>query len=96
MPSDTKSEYHTHVNLHRYRNRLREFVSFQDASGVLLDAHFEVRNGKLFLLSRGGTKGAANVRNTQYGPALRILLERINQSALSLAGAWSIVVEFNI
>ncbi len=61
---------------------------FQDASGVLLDAHFEVRNGKLFLLSRGGTKGAANARNTQYGPALRILLERINQSALSLAGAW--------
>ena len=61
---------------------------FQNASGVLIDAKFEVRNGILILRSRGGGKGTSTARNTQYGMALRLLLERISQSTLSLRGVW--------
>ena len=61
---------------------------FRDDSGEPLDAHFEVREGTLVLHSRGGAIGSPNVRNTEYGPALRILLKRINQSALTLTGVW--------
>ena len=61
---------------------------FHDDSGKPLDAHFEVREGTLILHSRGGAIGSPNVRNTEYSPALRILLKRIDQSALTLTGAW--------
>ncbi|MDE0411661.1 MAG: HNH endonuclease [Gammaproteobacteria bacterium] len=53
-----------------------------------MDAHFEIQDGKLILCSRGGTLGTSNARNTEYGPALRILLKRIERSNLALIGVW--------
>ena len=53
-----------------------------------MDAHFEVQEGELILHSRGGAIGSANAQNTEYGPALRILLERIFQSNMTLVGVW--------
>ncbi len=61
---------------------------FHDATGTPLDAHFEVQDRTLILHSRGGTIGAANARNTKYGPALRILLKRIEHFKLTLVGVW--------
>ena len=61
---------------------------FHDDSGVRMDAQFEVRKGKLILYSRSGTKGTPEARNTEYGLALRILLQRIGQSDLTLVGVW--------
>ena len=61
---------------------------FHSDSGTPLDAHFEIENGELILHSRSGTIGTANARNTKYGPALRILLARIEQSNLKLVGVW--------
>ena len=61
---------------------------FHDDSGAPIDSHFEVQSGELTLLSRGGTIGSANARNTQYGPALRLLLERIDRSELTITGVW--------
>ena len=53
-----------------------------------MDAHFEVQDGELILHSRGGTKDTTKALNTKYGAALRILLERIDQSDLTLVGVW--------
>ena len=61
---------------------------FHDDSGEPIDAHFEVQSEKLILHSRGGTINSANARNTEYGSALRLLLERIEHSDLILAGVW--------
>ena len=61
---------------------------FYYASAEPIDAHFEIHEGKLILLSRGGAKGTPFARNTQYAQAFRLLLERISKSALTLAGAW--------
>ena len=61
---------------------------FHDDCDAPIDAHFEVQSGELILHSRGGTIGSASARNTQYGPALRLLLERIESSELVLAGVW--------
>ena len=58
---------------------------FRDDSGALIDSHFEVLSGELILHSRGGKIGAPNARNTQYGVALHLLLERIHRSGLALA-----------
>lgn len=61
---------------------------FHDVSGTPMDAHFEMQGGMLILHSRGGTKGTANAQNTEYGPALRILLKQIKRAELMLAGVW--------
>ena len=61
---------------------------FHDDSGEPIDARFEVQSEELILHSRGGTIDSANARNTQYGLALRLLLERIEHSDLILAGVW--------
>lgn len=61
---------------------------FHDDYGTPMDAHFEVQDEILILHSRGETIGAANARNTKYGPALRILLERIEHFKLTLVGVW--------
>lgn len=53
-----------------------------------MDAHFEMQGGMLILHSRGGTIGTANAKNTEYGPALRILIERIKRAELMLIGVW--------
>ena len=61
---------------------------FRDDSGELIDSHFEVLSGELILHSREGKIGSPNARNTQYGLALKLLLERIHRSGLALEGAW--------
>ena len=60
-------------------------IQFHDDSGKLMDAHFEVVSGDLILHSRGGAKGTAGARNTEYQAALRLLLKRIEDSGLGLA-----------
>ena len=61
---------------------------FRDDSGKPIDSQFEVLSGELILHSRGGTIGSPNARNTQYGLALQLLLERIHRSELKLGGVW--------
>ena len=62
---------------------------FHDDSGEPMDAHYEpLPEGRLILHSRGGTIGSPSARNTEYSPALRILLERIDRSNLVLEGVW--------
>ncbi len=55
---------------------------FYDDSGKKLDACFEAQDGMLFLQSRGGAKGTPKARNTEYGPALNLLLKRIKDTNL--------------
>ena len=50
-----------------------------------MDAHYVLQKNRLILCSRGGSIGSASARNTQYGPALRKLLERTDQSALNIS-----------
>ena len=63
-------------------------LQIHDDSGATIDARFEVRPKELILHSRGGASGSPNARNTRYGPALRLLLERIARSRLALDGVW--------
>ncbi len=56
--------------------------------GILLDAHLEVRGGVIILHSRSGAKGEHNARNTDYGPALRLMLERLEAASLPIEGVW--------
>ncbi|MDE0533101.1 MAG: HNH endonuclease [Albidovulum sp.] len=59
-----------------------------DDYGSPMDACFETRKGELILHSRGGKIGSKNAQNTEYGPALRMLLKRVQQSNLKLEGVW--------
>ena len=61
---------------------------FNNDSGLALDAHFQTQDGILILRSRGGARGSSTAQNTEYGPAFRLLLERIDQSHLELEGIW--------
>ena len=61
---------------------------FHDDSGSPIDSYFEVHSSELILHSRGGKIGSVNARNTQYSMALRMLLERIDRSELTLSGVW--------
>ena len=61
---------------------------FHDDSGAPIDAHFEAQSAQLTLHSRGGTAGSPKARNTDYGSALRMLLDRITRSELTLVGVW--------
>lgn len=61
---------------------------FRGNSGAPIDAHFEVGSGNLVLHSRGGTKGTAQARNTDYQAALRLMLERFRRSGLEINDAW--------
>lgn len=55
--------------------------------GKILDAHFEVDGTDLVFHSRGGTKGK-DARNSDYGVALRLLLERLRGRTLKLVSIW--------
>ena len=61
---------------------------FRDDSGAPIDAHFEVGSGNLVLHSRGGTRGTAQARNTEYQAAMRLMLERFKRSGLEITDAW--------
>ena len=84
----TSSGSGTPTDRPKIQEREMSRYQFHDDSGAPIDSHFEVQSGELILHSRGGTIGSANARNTQYGPALRILLERIHRSELTLTGVW--------
>ena len=63
---------------------------FHDDSEVEIDARFEIQPGELILLSRGGPRGSPNARNTAYKKdLLRMILERIRRSELTLIGVWA-------
>lgn len=65
-------------------------MAFQvvDDDGNPLDAHFDLDGADMVFHSRGGTKGSAAALNTDYGRALRLLLDRIERNALGVQGAW--------
>ena len=65
-------------------------MTFQvvDDDENLLDAHFDLEGTDVIFHSRGGTRGSAAARNTDYGRALRFLLDRIERNALGVQGAW--------
>ncbi len=56
--------------------------------GVPLDATVTLEAGAITLHSRGGTLRAPNVRNTEYGAALRLLLARLLKHGRNIHGAW--------
>lgn len=60
----------------------------QDRAGATLDAQGEIIDGVIILHSRGGARGAPNVRNTEYATALRLILERLARSRTALTGIW--------
>lgn len=72
------------------RSKTRDVTKFQfrDDSGELIDSHLDVLPRELILHSREGTIGSPNARNTQYGLALKLLLERIHRPGLGLEGVW--------
>ncbi len=53
-----------------------------------LDATIDFDGGELILHSRGGVRGRPGSRNMDYGVSLRLLLQRIQDAQLRLAGAW--------
>ena len=64
-------------------------LKFRNDTSEQMDAHYEIPSqGVLILHSRSGTKGTPRARNTEYGPAFRLLLKRIRQSNLNLDGIW--------
>ena len=59
-----------------------------DEAGSPLDAHYDIEGDTIIFHSRGGTKGSANALNTDYSKALKVIVERISTSELSIADAW--------
>lgn len=53
-----------------------------------LDAHFELQGHDVVFHARGGTRNGPQARNTDYGPALRLLLTRIASEGLRIEDAW--------
>jgi hypothetical protein len=63
------------------------FYQVKSDDGGLLNAHFQLKGSSIWFLSRGGTKGV-DAANSDYGPALRLLLERMNRAGISIEGVW--------
>lgn len=59
-----------------------------DSDGLGLDATVEVEPGVIILHSRGGAVGSPNVRNRDYSTGPRIILGRLLEKHLEIAGAW--------
>jgi hypothetical protein len=57
-------------------------------AGDALDAHVEFDGNDLIFHSRGGKRGQPGARNLDYGPALRLLLQRLENNGLRVTGAW--------
>jgi len=53
-----------------------------------IDAHLELDGNEIAFHSRGGRKGAANARNSDYSTGLLTLLKRLKASNLGIDGAW--------
>lgn len=80
LDRQTRSRRHGERDMTKYQ--------FHDDAGAPIDSHFEMQSRELILHSRGGTIGSISARNTQYGEALLLLLERIERSELEIAGIW--------
>jgi hypothetical protein len=65
-------------------------MSYQvlDEAERLMDAHLDLDTSAIVFHSRGGSRGRSNSRNQDYGPALRLILERIAAARLNIDGAW--------
>ena len=70
------------------RNLKKSRLEIHSDSGEKMNAHFEVREGELIFFSRGGAKGTPTEQNTDYSPALLLLLKRLEKSELNIAGIW--------
>jgi hypothetical protein len=56
--------------------------------GQRLDAHAEVDSQGITFQSRGGSAAKGNVKNADYGPALRLLLSRLASSHIRIDRVW--------
>jgi hypothetical protein len=56
--------------------------------GGKLDAHLDLAGQTIVYRSRGGKRGSKDARNLDYGPGLRLLLRRLQESRLGLEGVW--------
>ena len=61
-------------------------LPFRDDSGTPVDVRFEVESTELILHSGAGAVDSLDARNEQYGMVLRLVLQRIKDSDLTLAG----------
>jgi hypothetical protein len=59
-----------------------------DEDGRAMDAHIDLDPLGIVFHSRGGSRGRGDVRNQEYGPALRLVLQRIADAQVQIAGAW--------
>lgn len=53
-----------------------------------IDALLELEGSDIVFHSRGGRKGGANARNSDYSSGLLTLLERLKAAGLTLDAAW--------
>lgn len=53
-----------------------------------MDAHAEIDSSGITFHSRGGSAGRGDAQNTEYGPALRLLLRRLAKAAVPLERVW--------
>lgn len=63
-------------------------IAVRGLDGFPLDSHFHVDGDAIVFHSRGGTMGAGNATNTQYPQALRLILSRLKEAGIGLAGIW--------
>jgi hypothetical protein len=63
-------------------------IAIIDATGATLDAKVELQDGAITLHSRGGAFGKPNLRNPDYRPALRLILERLQATGFAPSGVW--------
>src|SRR5262245_35455517 len=65
-------------------------MSYQvvDQDGRGMDAHVDLDPLGIVFHSRGGSGHRGDVRNQEYGPALRLLLQRIADAQVQIDAAW--------
>src|SRR5262245_17305150 len=59
-----------------------------DQNGHGMDAHLDLEPSAVVFHSRGGSRSRGDEKNRAYGPALRLLLDRIAAAKLPIEGAW--------
>ena len=57
------------------------------ADGIPLEAHFELEGKTVQFHARGGSK-TGDSRNSEYGPGLRLMLQRLHIANISIDGVW--------
>jgi len=59
-----------------------------DESERALDAFLELQEDGIDFHSRGGSKKIGNHRNSEYSPALRLILQRLRSAKIEIEGIW--------